>query len=66
MDRHQVCRDRARCTFTIPHAAAIIIGQKARLGFATLGIHRERCCLPRSSAAISVGLTFFTSIEGKR
>jgi hypothetical protein len=34
-----------------PHAAAIIIGQKARLGFATLNLHCARCCLPTSSVA---------------
>jgi hypothetical protein len=28
--------------------------------------HRERCCLPRLSAAISVGPIFFMPIEGKR
>jgi len=45
-------RCRRRCLWLgARHAAAIIIGLKARPGFATLNLHRGRCCLPRLSAA---------------
>jgi hypothetical protein len=40
-----------------PACGAIIIGPKARLGFATLNLHPGRCCLPRLSAATSRWVT---------